>query len=79
MSQLNIHVTPEFARALQKLMRLRGISSKSEAIRLAVVEAAERQQAGAARTNFTKLLGIGKRAPENPNPRFRSDDELWEK
>lgn len=40
MAQVNLHVTEEFAAALEALMRGRGLRSKSEAIRLAVREAA---------------------------------------
>lgn len=42
MGQININVTPAFEAALVRLMRLRGIRSKSEAIREAVAESAER-------------------------------------
>ncbi|MBK6849073.1 MAG: ribbon-helix-helix protein, CopG family [Proteobacteria bacterium] len=42
MSQLNINLTADFSRALERLMRARGLRSKSEAVRLAVTEAAER-------------------------------------
>ena len=38
MSQINLHTTPTFERALARLMRLRRIGTKSEAIRLAVEE-----------------------------------------
>jgi hypothetical protein len=34
MARLNINLAPEFQNNLQKLMRLRGIASKSEAVRL---------------------------------------------
>lgn len=29
--------------------------------------------------SFASLIGIANRMPRNPNPRFTSDDELWEK
>jgi len=29
--------------------------------------------------DFRSWIGLGNRAPHNPNPRFTSDDELWEK
>jgi hypothetical protein len=77
-AQINLHVTPEFERALRRLMKLRGIASKSDAIRIAVKEAAERAIA-APRGSFRSLLGIGLGAPLNPNPRFKSDDDLWRK
>jgi Arc/MetJ-type ribon-helix-helix transcriptional regulator len=43
MAQVNVHVTPEFDEALGRLVRLRGLRSKSEAIRWAVVEALDRE------------------------------------
>jgi hypothetical protein len=30
------------------------------------------------KTNFRDWLGLGKRIPGNPKPRFSSDRELWE-
>lgn len=40
MTQINLHVTPKFEADLARLMKNRGIKNKSEAIRLAVREAA---------------------------------------
>lgn len=34
--------------------------------------------AGHAPTDFRSWIGLGKRAAENPNPRFKNDRELWE-
>jgi hypothetical protein len=76
-SQLNINVTPEFERALQRLMRLRGITSKSEAVRVAVIEAAERQRVGARVDAIRALRGAGLRAPLQRRPKFRTEDDLW--
>lgn len=78
MAQINVHVTPEFEQALGRLVRLRGLRSKSEAIRSAVLEALEREIGRTGKVDFRDLLGAANAAPLNPNPRFRSDDELWE-
>ena len=77
MSQLNLHVKPEFERDLARLMRLRGISTKSEAIRLAVRETARRAQRSSKRTDFASWKGAALAAALNPRPRFASDDDLW--
>jgi hypothetical protein len=77
MSQINLHAKPEFERDLARFMRLRGLRTKSEAIRLAVREGLERAQAAPARKSFTAWAGAGLAAAPNPEPRFRSDDDLW--
>jgi hypothetical protein len=76
-SQLNINVTPEFERALERLMRLRSIASKSEAVRVAVQEAAAREERARRQPNFQKWRGAALAAAPNPKPRFRSEDDLW--
>jgi hypothetical protein len=73
MRQLNVNVTEEFARDLRRLMRLKGISRKSDAIRQAVHDAVTRSAA----PDFRRLLGLGLAAPLNPKPRFSSDNDLW--
>jgi Arc/MetJ-type ribon-helix-helix transcriptional regulator len=77
MSQINIHLTPEFERTLTEYMRLRGIRTKSDAVRQALQEAVERERRLHRVPDFTRWLGLGKQNPENPNPKFRSDDDLW--
>ena len=42
MGQINIILTPQFERDLQTLMKVRGIRTKSDAIRIAVQEIARR-------------------------------------
>lgn len=79
MSQININVTPEFAKNLSRYMKKRGIRQKSEAIRKAVHEVAEKVETSTREGEFRNLLGIGLKAPVNPNPRFKTEDELWEK
>lgn len=78
MSQLNIHLTQEFEHRLSRLMRVRQIKTKSEAVRIAVEETLERSlERGAPATDFHSWIGLGCKAPLNPLPRFRSDDDLW--
>jgi Arc/MetJ-type ribon-helix-helix transcriptional regulator len=77
MSQINVHLTTEFEQALAELMRLRQIKTKSDAIRAAVQEALERERRRRETPDFSRWLGLGTKAPENPTPRFRSDDDLW--
>lgn len=75
MPQLNVHVSPPFEEALERLMRLRGIRSKSEAIRIAVKEAADRAQAQVGGARFDDLRGIARPQPDRPP---LTDDMLWE-
>jgi hypothetical protein len=76
MRQLNLNVTPEFERDLRRLMRQRGISNKSDAIRGAVADAAARHAANM-NCDFRSWLGLGLKAPLNPKPRFHGEDDLW--
>jgi hypothetical protein len=75
MAQLNLNTTPSFERALARLMRVRGIRSKSEAIRVAVEECAAAATRGTA--DFESWLGLGTKAPLNPRPRFATHADLW--
>jgi len=62
MPQINLHVTPEFERALDALVRGRHLPSKSEAIRHAVQEAAAPYLAVPKR-DYSLLEGLLKRKP----------------
>lgn len=77
MTQLNIHMTPEFEKRLAQLMRLRGLKTKSEAVRVAVAEAVGRAIEDSEAADFGAWRGAALRAPLNPRPRFQSDDDLW--
>lgn len=57
MTQINLHVTPDFEEALEALMRGRALRSKSEAIRHAVQEAAAPYLAVPPR-DFSLLQGL---------------------
>lgn len=75
MRQLNLNVTEEFERDLRRFMRQKGITKQSEAIRQAMREAAAK--ASTSHCDYRSWLGLGLKAPLNPKPRFRSEDELW--
>ncbi len=75
MTQVNIHTTPEFEEDLATLMKARGVRSKSEAIRLAVREAAAPYRA-ARRHDLRPLIGFVERLPGGRRTRRRSEDLL---
>jgi len=77
MPQLNLHLSPEFEQALAEFMRHRHIRTKSDAVRLAVLEAVERERRAYRAPDFSQWIGLGKQAPENPHPKFQSDADLW--
>jgi hypothetical protein len=62
MAQINLHTTPEFEENLAKLMRERGIRSKSEAIRIAVREAANDSEPPRPIERDWSVVGWAKRA-----------------
>ena len=63
MAQINLHTTPDFEADLEALMRARGIRTKSEAIRVAVKEAAPKREAKRPRGDLTSLIGLIDRLP----------------
>lgn len=75
MGQLNINLTPEFERDLKSYMKKKGLSQKSEAIRQAVKEALALK--GEKKIDFSSWIGLALKYPQNPNPRFKTDDDLW--
>ena len=62
MKHLNVNVTPEFERDLQTYMKSHKIERKSDAIRQALREGAERS-AGQREYDFRGWLGLGLKAP----------------
>ncbi len=77
MGQLNIQMTPDFEKALLRLMRVRGLKTKSEAVRVAVQEGLERALGRSKTADFHAWLGLASRKPLNRSPRFKSEDDLW--
>ncbi len=76
MRQLNVNVTPEFEQDLRQFMRQRSLARKTDAIRLALHEAAAGEGAGREH-DYRSWLGLGLRAPLRRKLRFHSEDELW--
>lgn len=76
-TQLNLHMTPEFERDLDRLRKLRGLRTKSEAIRVAVAEAVRGATVQPA-TRFSSWVGLASTGTPNPHPRFRDHTELWD-
>ena len=74
--QLTLRLTPVFRDSLDRLIRLRKLTSRSEAVRIAVHEAAERAERTAKATGVAGLWRAGLGAPLNASPRFASDDDL---
>lgn len=79
MKQLNLHTTKQFLSDIGTYMRHRGLKTKSEAIRSALREVVEAVEQRSRRGSFRNWLGAGLREPRNPSPRFKSEDDLWEK
>jgi len=76
MKQFNVNVTPEFEKDLRQVMKTGGFKTKSEAVRQAVRDAAERARP-TKKYDFRSLIGVALRGKENPNPRFKTEDDLW--
>lgn len=77
MSQLNIHMTPNFEKDLNKFMKIRHISTKSEAIRLAIKEGIQHAMSERTPVDFSEWLGQALQVPVNKKTKFSSDDDLW--
>jgi hypothetical protein len=77
MAQINLHTDAHFEGDLARLMRLRGIPTKSAAIRTAVREALQRALEERTHTHFLGWLGAATGEGENESPRFTCDDDLW--
>lgn len=74
---LNVNLTPELELALEQLMQLHLLPTRSDAVRFAVMAAVERDRQPLAAPDFSSWLGLALKTPESPNPRFSSDDDLW--
>jgi Arc/MetJ-type ribon-helix-helix transcriptional regulator len=76
MKQLNVNVTEDFEKDLRRVMKAGGYKTKSEAVRQAVRQAAARLHAKKT-YDFRSLIGVALGGKENPNPRFKTEDDLW--
>ena len=74
--QLNINISDDFQQDLEAFMQARGIKTKSEAVKLAIKEAANlarRQQS----SDYQSWLGSGLKAELNEPLRLQTEDDLW--
>jgi len=77
MGQLNIHMTPTFEKNLLRLMKVRHIKTKAEAIRIAINETLNHSIHQIKPVDFSTWIGLAKNIPVNSKPKFKSDDDLW--
>lgn len=59
-------------------MKLKNVSNKSVAIRMAINESLQQLLQKHETMDFNTLLGQATLAPQNKHPRFKSDKDLWE-
>lgn len=79
MAQMNINLSPEFQENLAAFMRLRGLHSKSEGVRVAVREALDRETARMPKVDWTRLIGWANQLPEGREAKSLDEDAIWEK
>lgn len=79
MKQINLHVTPSFLKELTTVMKMKGIKTKSEAIRVAVHHLVEQLTSSRTQTSFRGWLGMGLKSPLSLNRQFKDEDALWNK
>ncbi len=76
MAQLNLNLTPQFKKDLEKYMKHRGFKTKSEALRSALHEIVL-MISTSKKSDFSSWLGAGLKAETRQNRRFKSEDDLW--
>lgn len=73
MAQMNLQITEVFERNLERFMRVRNLKNRSEAVRQAVAEAADR-----AERTMTWADAVGYLKPAlDAGARIPTDDEIW--
>lgn len=77
MGQLNMQLTPEFQRNLERAMKKLGARTKSEAIRRAIEEAAKKPAGGRPRVSWRDLLETARTESARKTGRFASHADLW--
>ena len=77
MAQLNLNLTREFLKDLQTYMKLKGIPTKSEAIRCALREGVQRLTAARRQTSYRDWIGKALKAPPREGVKFKDEDSLW--
>ncbi len=76
MAQLNLNMTEQFKKDLEKYMKKRGLKTKSDAIRAALREIVISISA-VQETDFDSWLGAGLKAETKTRRKFKTEDDLW--
>lgn len=76
MAQLNLNLTPQFNKDLEKYMKHKGISTKSEALRMALREIVELISTSK-KSDFSSWLGAGLKAEARTDRKFKTEDDIW--
>ena len=76
MAQLNLNLTPQFEKDLEKYMKHRGIKTKSDALRSALHEIVT-LIATSKKSDFSSWLGAGLKAEPRRDRKFKSEDDIW--
>lgn len=76
MPQMNIHLTDDFLRMLERLVEIERLPSKSAAVRKAVSDAVERAMHRAVPGDFSSWRGLAGSGIRQGR-RFRTDEDLW--
>lgn len=79
MNQLNMQMTAEFQRNLELAMKKLGARSKSEAIRLAIREAAQKPAGGSVRVSWHQLLESARKESPRKARRFATHAGVWDR
>ena len=76
MAQLNLNMTTQFKKDLEKYMKHRGLKTKSEAIRMALHELVA-MISSSKKADFESWIGAALKTPLNQRSKFNSEDDLW--
>jgi hypothetical protein len=76
MAQLNLNLTPEFKKDLEKYMKHKSLRTKSDAIRMALREVVA-LLTSTKKTDYSAWLGAGLKAQTRNELQFKSEDDLW--
>ena len=79
MPQLNMQMTAEFRRNLEIAMKKLRARTKSETIRLAIQEAAQKPAGGSVRVSWHQLLETARKESPRKARRFATHAGVWDR